>query len=142
MKTLSTPKPLVYLGCALTHAPETFLNDITYIRQQLDPYADVLDFLGLHHPNIGDAFQYDINCVRRADLLVANMTYPSLGLGMEFGVAVETRKPIVTLADDKIAPERLLAWGYWDPLHFKLRYKTPDEAAQFVIAKIQELFPN
>jgi hypothetical protein len=134
-------KPRVYLACVLSHAPKAFLEDYSYIRQHILPYVEVLDFLGLKPP-IGDCFQYDINCVRRCDLLIANVTYPSIGVGMEFGIAYESRKPIISLADDRLAPERLLAWGYLDPLHFKLRYKTREEAASFVISKVLELFPT
>jgi nucleoside 2-deoxyribosyltransferase len=141
MKQMKQSKPLVYLSCALSHGPKDFLEDIAYLREQIQPYAEVLDFLGLHHPNVGDAFQYDVNSVRRCDVLIANATYPSIGLGLEFGVAHENRKPIITIVDDKLAPARLLIWGYWDPLHFRLRYKTREEAATFVIGKIQELFP-
>lgn len=142
MKELSNTKPLIYLGCALTNAPKTFLDDIDYLRGQIAPYGEMLHFLGLHHPSIGDAFQFDLNCVRRCDILIGDLTYPSLGLGMELGVAIENHKPIISLANDKLAAERLLMWGHWDPLHFKLRYKTREEAAQFVITKIQELFPS
>jgi hypothetical protein len=134
-------KPLIYLGCALTNAPKDFLEYIKYLREQISPYGEVLDFLGLHHPSVGDAFQFDLNCVRRCDLMIGDLTYPSLGLGMELGVAVENRKPIITIANDKLAAERLLMWGYWDPLCFKLRYKSPEEAADFIVAKIIELFP-
>lgn len=132
-------KPLVYLGCALSNSPQSFKDQIEYVRMCIEDYATVLKFLGLK-PNISEAFQWDMNCVRRCDLMVADLTYPSIGLGAEFGVALEHRKPIITLADDAVALERQLAYGYWDPLHFSLRYKTKEEAAEFVIAKIQELF--
>lgn len=135
-------KPLIYLGCALTNAPKTFLKDIDYLRHKIQPHGEVLHYLGLHHPNVGDAFQYDVNCVRRCDVFIGNATFPSLGLGLETGVALENHKPIITLADDRLAAERLLIWGYWDPLHFKLRYKTIEEAADFVIARLNELFPG
>jgi nucleoside 2-deoxyribosyltransferase len=102
----------------------------------------MLRFLGLKHPSISDAYQWDINCVRRCDVLVADLTHPSLGLGMELGVAIESRKPIIMLANDQLALPRLLAWGSWDPLHFKLRYQTREEAAEFAIARIRELFPS
>ena len=133
-------KPLVYFGCALSHAPASFLEDIAYIKRRLAPYAELLNFLGLHHPNVGDAFQYDLNCVRRCDLIIGDLTHPSLGLGMELGIAIENRKPMIMLANDKLAAERLLMWGSWDPLHFKLRYKSRKQAADFAIAKIKELF--
>lgn len=132
-------KPLIYLGCALSNAPKDFIEDVEYLRQQISHYGEVFRFLGLQHPNVGDAYQFDLNCVRRCDILVGDLTYPSLGLGMELGVAIQTGKPIIMLANDKLAPERLLTWGSWDPLHFKLRYETSQQAAEFVISKIREL---
>jgi hypothetical protein len=134
-------KPLVYLGCALSNSPQSYKDQIEYMRGRIEEHATVLKFLGLK-PHISEAFQWDINCVRRCDLLVADITYPSIGLGAEFGVALEHRKPIITLADDALALERQLAYGYLDPLHFTLRYKTKEEAAEFVIGKIKELFPG
>lgn len=132
-------KPTVYLGCALTHAPKLFLKDIEYLRREISPYVTVLDFLGLHHPSAGEVFQYDTNCVRRCDLFIANVTYPSLGLGVEFGVAVEHRKPIITIAEEKAIVSRFV-FGYNDPYHYSLRYKDIKQASRFVIKKIKELF--
>jgi hypothetical protein len=137
-----TKRPLVYLSCALTHAPTDFLDDINYLRTRIEQYATVLEFLGLNHPSVDEAFQWDTNCARRCDVVVANVTYPSIGLGLEFGVALENKKPFITIADDQKAVERILPWGYWDPLHFKLRYKTREEAADFVIDKLHQLFPE
>ena len=141
MKIAFGKKPMVYLGCALSNSPQSFKDQIEYLRGRIEACATVLKFLGLQ-PHISEAFQWDMNCVRRCDLLVADVTYPSMGLGAEFGVALEHRKPIITLANDALALERQLAYGYLDPLHFTLRYKTKEEAAEFVIAIIKELFPQ
>ena len=135
-------KPLVYLGCALSNSPQDFKDQVEHLRGEIEPYATVLKFLGLKHPSLSDAFLWDLNCVRRCDLMVADMTYPSIGLGLEFGVALENRKPIIAIADDKLAPERILPFGYWDPLFFKFRYRSTEDAVQFVIAKIKQLFPG
>ncbi len=141
MRKRTKKKPTIYLGCALTLAPKSFLKDIEYLREEIGKHAIVLDFLGLHHPSAGEVFQYDTNCVRRCDLFVANVTHPSLGLGVEFGVAVEQRKPIITVAEEGATVSRFV-FGYGDPYHYSLRYKNIKQAARFITKKIKELFPE
>lgn len=134
-------KPKVYIGCALTLAPNDFVKDIEKFKKKLRPYAEIFDFLGLQPPDAGQVFQHDTNCVRRCDLMIANVTYPSIGLGLELGVAVENRKPLITLAQKNIKVSRLI-FGYADPYHYSFKYKNMNEATRFVIKKIKELFPS
>lgn len=132
----------VYFGCALSHAPKEFIRDIEKIKKALRKKVEVLEFLGLEHPSISDAYQYDTNCVRRCDIVVANITYPSLGLGMEMGIAIENKKPLITIIDDKTKTTRFLIGGYIDPHHFSMRYKTTAQAVRFIVEKLQYLFPE
>lgn len=134
-------KPVIYVGCALTHAPEAFKQDIEKFKDSLRPYAKVLDFLGQQHPNVEEVFETDIGYVRQCDLLIANITHPSIGLGVEFGVAVEKRKPIITLAQKDAFVSRFV-YGYSYPLHFSYRYNYFEDAAEFVLKKLQGLFPQ
>lgn len=134
-------KPTVYVACALTLAPKSFVKDIEKLKKRLKPYAEVFDFLGLGHPDVGQVFQHDLNCVRRCDLVIANITYPSLGMGVEFGVAVENRKPIITLVEENAKVSRFV-FGYADPYHYQLKYKNMNQASRFVIKTIKELFPE
>lgn len=141
-QTTKKRKIRVYFGCALSHAPKEFIRDIEKIKKALRKRVEVFDFLGLEHPSISDAYQYDTNCVRRCDVIIANITYPSLGLGMEMGVALENKKPMITIIDDKTKTTRFLISGYVDPYHFSIRYKTISQAVSFIEKKLQYLFPN
>lgn len=134
-------KPVIYVGCALTHAPQAFKADIDLFKDKLRPYAKVLDFLGQAHPNVEEVFETDISYVRKCDLMIANVTHPSIGLGVEFGVAVENKKPIITLAYKDAQVSRFV-YGYNYPLHFSYRYSTFEDAAEYVLKKLSELFPQ
>lgn len=132
----------VYFGCSLTHAPKEFIQDIEKIKKKLRQKVEIFDFAGLSHPSIADVYQHDTNMVRRCDVMVANISLPSLGLGMEMGVAIENRKPLITLVDDSCKTTRFLISGYVDPFHFSLRYKNISQAARFIFEKLQYLFPE
>lgn len=44
-----------------------------------------------------DVWEWDLNWVREADLIIAEVTQPSLGVGYEIAKAEEWKKPILTL---------------------------------------------
>ena len=74
-------------------------------------------------------------------MLVADVTYPSIGVGVEFGVAFSLGKPIITLAAAEATPSRFV-FGYESPSHFSLRYHTSDEATDFVVGILRRLYPR
>ncbi|MEI6022388.1 MAG: hypothetical protein WCQ32_00915 [bacterium] len=91
-------KVKIYVGCALTHAPNSFKQVIEELKTVLRKHEDVelLDFIdGSVEPKNGLSIESQIyfhdihNCVERADLLITDVTYPSIGLGWELGAAVE-----------------------------------------------------
>ncbi len=57
-----------------------------------DPTA-VLD----HHLSDKEIHDRDIEWLRESDLIIAEVTQPSLGVGYEIGRALEWGKPIITL---------------------------------------------
>lgn len=134
-------RPTVYVAAALSHAPGSFRDDIIAFRDRLRPYVEVLDFLGLEAPSAQEAFEWDIKCVRDCDVLVADVSYPSIGAGVEFGVAYSLRKPIITLAAADAAASRFV-FGYVSPLHFSCRYTSREEAAEFVLSTLRQLYPR
>jgi len=134
-------RPTIYVAAALSHAPESFRDDIIAFRDRLRPYAEVLDFLGLEAPSAQQAFEWDIKCVRECDVLVANVSYPSIGAGVEFGVAYSLRKPIITLAAADADASRFV-FGYVSPLHYSCRYSNGDEAVEFVLNTLRRLYPR
>jgi nucleoside 2-deoxyribosyltransferase len=133
-------RPTIYVAAALSHATEAFREEIVGFKDSLRPHAEVLDFLGLEAPSARDAFEWDIKCVRTCDVLVADVTHPSIGVGVEFGVALSLRKPIVTLAASDANPSRFV-FGYKSKRHYSFRYRNYGEATQFVITTLRQLFP-
>lgn len=131
-----------YFGCALSHAPKEFIRDVEKLKKLLQEKVEIFEFAGLEHPSIADVYQHDTNRVRRCDVLIANISYPSLGLGMELGIAIENKKPIITIVDDKCKTTRFLISGYVDPYHFSIRYKSISQVARFIVKKLQYLFPD
>ena len=131
----------VYVGCSLTHSSEEFKQSIADFKDQLRPHVEILDFLGLGAPSAKEAFEWDIACVKRCDLLITNITYPSIGSGVEWGVAYSLKKPIITIAQKDIKVSRFV-FGYEDATHFTLRYNTNEDAIPFILEKMEYLFPS
>jgi nucleoside 2-deoxyribosyltransferase len=88
----------LYFGCALNHAPAHYRRQIEDFRSLLEKDFTVLRFKGLQNGTPEEIFKHDIEAVTNCDFLVADCSYPSLGLGFELGYAVEKRKPIIVLA--------------------------------------------
>lgn len=132
----------VYVGCALTHASDSFKQDIIKLKEKLKRKYEILEFLGQgleYTPE--QVFLWDINCVRSCDVLIANVTYPSIGLGAEFGTAIERNKPIITIAEETARVSRFV-YGYKNKNYFTKRYASITDAVVFIDEKIQELFPS
>jgi nucleoside 2-deoxyribosyltransferase len=138
---LVSRKPTIYVAAALSHAPEAFRDHIIAFKDRLRPYVEVLDFLGLGAPSAQEAFEWDMNCVRKCAAFVADVTYASIGVGVEFGVAYSLRKPIITVADADASVSRFV-FGHVDSRHFSLRYTNSDEAVDFVLSTLRKLFPR
>lgn len=96
----------VYVGCALTHAPQDFKDGIELFKKRLREieWIEVLDFITpnstLQNPDPGHIYYNDIHeCVGTAHVLVADICHASLGLGYELGTSAEKHKiPVLMYA--------------------------------------------
>lgn len=86
----------VYVGCALTHAPKRYKKQIAIFKNLLRnvPWIQVLDFVTANSlsevPDPLHIYTHDIHdCVGKADVIIAELSYPSTGLGWELGTSVE-----------------------------------------------------
>jgi len=86
-------KPKLYVGCALTEAPEAFTEAVEELKGNLIADWHVLQFLGLVDGTSGDVYSHDIAKVDECDAFLAITSYPSIGLGLELGRAREVSKP-------------------------------------------------
>jgi len=86
----------IYIGCSLTNAPEAFLGDIKRLKEALYQAGyEMLDFVGTVDGTAEQVVHTDISCVLTSDLFLAITTYPSIGLGVELGVAAQARKQVI-----------------------------------------------
>jgi nucleoside 2-deoxyribosyltransferase len=131
-------KKTIYVGCSLTHAPEEFKDAITQLKAELGKYYDVIDFLGLERGTAKDAFEHDIDCVRRCDLFVAECSHPSTGLGYEIGTAVSLNKPVLAVAHESAKVTRLIQ-GVTHPNYTFRRYDDMEEVLEFVKEKLNSI---
>lgn len=129
-------KKKIYLGCALTHAPEQFGADVVSFKETLRNEWDVLEFVGLTNGTAQDVYRHDTACVRGCDLFVALCDHPALGLGFELGLAVEIGKPVLAAAKEGVHVTRLVqgvdATGY----EF-VRYKTLSDLIPRIRARLK-----
>ena len=98
---MSESKFSVYVGMALTGAPEEFRvtlqNDVKRGLREI-PGVKVWDFVGLTGSTEVDVYETDRLYAERADLVVFICDHPSTGLGMEIAFRHATRKPMILAA--------------------------------------------
>ena len=92
-------KVKVYVGCGLTHAPQEYKDEIDAFKDELKKveWIEVLDFLGKLKPESPseknrplNVYTHDIhNCVGTCQVIIADLSYPSTGLGYELATSVE-----------------------------------------------------
>ncbi len=137
---MSKPLPKIYLGCALTQAPEDFKAKVEDLKNSLRANYEIFDFIGLEKGTPTDVYRWDIHrCVAECDLFVAICDYPAIGLGYELGVAVERlHKPVLALAHTDTRVTRLLV-GIDAPGFSLERYQGFSDIPKLIHAKASEL---
>jgi hypothetical protein len=133
----------VYVGCALTHASDNFKKEIEIFKNYLRTMkgVEVLDFFGLGENTPVGVYEHDIhNCVKEADLFIAECSYPSTGLGWEIGTAVEKyQKHVLAVARDDAKITRLVTGAECakNPNFSFITYSSLPELLSNVIEKIK-----
>lgn len=132
----------VYVGMALTEAPEEFrVNFQRELKESLGSIQglEILDFVGLEAGTDIDVYNHDAKCTRESDLCVFIVDHPSIGLGMEIAMREAAGKPFMVFAKDGKRVTRMLT-GMLNkkvlPLH---RYKTVDEIVSAVQLQLKRL---
>jgi hypothetical protein len=121
----------VYLGCGLTHVPrDAFDGYVSFIHRlaaalRADGCDDVTYALVDSDPQLAEkpfgerarlCYVWDRNLVEKADVLVAETTYPSTGLGIEMQIAESLDKPII-VCFRAVAVTRAAPVEYENPDH-------------------------
>ncbi len=143
--------PILYLVGAIRDDRPEDIEWREQVIEHLEDHATVLNPLagktyntetkrwtvhGKVTPTAKYIFRHDLACVRKADVIVANMTalsdgYPSIGSLMEIGAAAMLGKLIYLLVDENYA-------GHANPAMFTL-HPFLDEAATVVFHTLPDL---
>lgn len=125
----------IYLGCSLTHATEEFKTHIKGLKQQLRAKYKVEEFMGLTEGTAQDVYRHDMDILKKSDLLLAECSHPSLGLGFEIATALAQHKPILAAAQHEAKVSRMIL-GIDSSLFSFIRYETADEVLDAVEKKL------
>jgi len=98
----------IYLAHSLTQAPEEFKAEMLELRNLLKQKYEVLEFKGLVAGTPQEVFQHDTQCVKDCDLLLAEVSYPAIGLGYEIATALQLKKKILAVAKTEAKVSRLV----------------------------------
>ena len=102
-------KPKLYVGCSLTQAPLEFITSVENLKLKLAESFEILDFFGLaDEPDSTKIYNHDRKCVLESNLFLAICDFPSIGLGMEIGFAIENQKKIIIAYNSKSKITRML----------------------------------
>jgi hypothetical protein len=102
-------KRKVYVACALTYAPQDFVEGIKILKEKLSEKFEVLDFVGTGgEPK--EIYEWDIHhCVKNADIIIALCDFPSIGLGYEMATMLEKyNKPVFAFAHNDAKVTKLV----------------------------------
>lgn len=100
----------IYIGCSLTYASEEFKQEIEELKNILRKDYEILDFVWLVDWTCTDVYNWDTNCVKSCDLMIAECSYPSIGLWYELWLWNSLKKPIFAIAKKDAKVTRLVQW--------------------------------
>ncbi|MBI5934949.1 MAG: nucleoside 2-deoxyribosyltransferase [Chloroflexi bacterium] len=74
-------------------------------------------------------FERDVNWIRGAQALIAEVSAPSHGVGYEIGLALELGKPVLCLHEQRRAVSKMITGNPHPKLSVKA-YETPEQAVE------------
>ncbi len=131
-----------------------FAGSIRGGRLLVDTYRQLIDWLNEKHTVLSEhvgstaitktgeqkdveyIYDRDVNWLKESDLIIADVTIPSLGVGVEIGLAQTLNKKIICLYNVN-ADASLSAMVAGDPNITILRYTTVDEAKEEITKALQ-----
>ncbi|MDX2157870.1 MAG: hypothetical protein SFW09_15330 [Hyphomicrobiaceae bacterium] len=122
----------IYIGCGLTHVPRqifgsytAYLHDLANELRVLPLVTSVRYALVDSDPQLATrpssdraalCYDWDRRMVEQADLLIAEGSFPSTGLGIELQIAETSGKPVIMLIGD-LGINRVERVRYENPDH-------------------------
>ena len=83
------------------------------------------------HENSRDIYQRDVDWIEESDLLVAEVSTPSHGVGFEIGYALSLEKPVLCLYEQDVAVSKMIT-GNPHPLLSVKAYRDLSDAEQIL----------
>lgn len=137
-----------------------FACSITGGRQDEDDYKKIVDFLlsqGHEVPTASlaskevillegivkaaDVYQRDISWIRGCDILIAEVSTPSHGVGYEIGYALHLGKPVICLHQENTLVSKMIT-GNPDPQLQVFGYQSIDQAISFLSDQLGDHIPS
>jgi hypothetical protein len=144
----------IYLACALTHVPRVEFDDyvefIHTLAHSLETQVPARVRYALRHsdPQLADrpfkerarlCYLWDREMVESADVVVAEATYPSTGLGIELQIAASRSTPIV-LCFNQQEEHRVRPVAYANPDHSRHQLQVGDGFVSLMALGIPSIF--
>lgn len=121
----------IYLAHSLTQAPGDFKTEMLKLRKKLKIQYGILEYLGLVEGTAEDVFRHDVKCVTDCDLLLAEVSYPAIGLGFEIATALHQGKKVLAVAKESAKVSRLIL-GITHSNYRFYRYKQTEEILNLI----------
>ncbi|RLF04873.1 MAG: nucleoside 2-deoxyribosyltransferase [Thermoprotei archaeon] len=87
-----------------------------------------------------EIYERDVRLMEEADVLVAEVSYPSLGVGFEIAYSLLRGKPVIALCEeDRLERTSALIRGITHPGFKLLTYRSPEEAAEKLMRELRRL---
>lgn len=116
----------VYFASSITQASEDLKPLIAELQNRLKQEFELFEFYG-HKPGPAlDMYLFNKVRIDSCDLVVAEVSQPSLGVGYEIGYALSQGKKVVAFALENIIISRMITGNPNPNLKFS-RYKVPDD---------------
>lgn len=125
----------IYVGCGLTHAPQSYKDGIEKLKKELGKKYEVIDFLEPENGSDQDVFTHNSTGAKACDLMVADCSHASTGLGFEIATALNNYKPVLGVAHQNAKVSRFVL-GINNSLFSLIRYQNLDEVIDAVEKKL------
>jgi nucleoside 2-deoxyribosyltransferase len=104
----------IYLGCALHNASQEYRASIELLQDLIESFPEVELLKFKSKPTeLGDftskeIYEYDREMVGSADMMIAEASNPSLGLGMETMIAIQREIPVYVIHQEDAAVSKMI----------------------------------
>lgn len=136
----------IYFACSITggrkdeHIYQKLVDHMENVGFQV-PTAHIAE-TGVEKMDEGDApldiYQRDVDWIEESDLLVAEVSTPSHGVGFEIGYALHVEKPVLCLYQQDRKVSKMIT-GNPNPLLTVQAYESPRDAVQVLSDHLQRI---